>query len=181
MFFFPDFSYFYLDLTTSGSYNISTHELDWVSNNEKSRWFLVMRIKKPPNNELNRLLQSANEAVTAFGQVPLYSQPQSQPSVPAQSFTTKARHAKPKFMLKKSPVVGPNPIIDQSSSFHISIGWSLGSPSAEILSSTPSKYQLDSRNPPEFQFQVKAIKLKIGNSVTSISLFSKIETSNGIF
>lgn len=152
-----------------------------MSNNEKSRRFLVMRIKKPPNNELNRLLQGANDAVTAFGQPPLYAQPESQPFVPAQAFTTKTRHPKPKFLTNKSPFVSQTPTIDQSLNFHISIGWSLGSPSAEKSSITPSKYQPDVQNPPEFQFQVKAIKLKIGNSVTSISLLSKTETSGGIF
>lgn len=165
----------------AGSFNISTHELDWVSNNENSRWFLVMRIKKPPINELNRLLQSANDAVTAFGQLPLYVQPESQPALLAKGFTSKARHSKPKFLLKKSAIVVPNPIIDQSSSFHISIGWSLGSLSAETSSSTPPKAQLSVKNSTEFQFEVKAIKLKIGNSVTSISLLSKMETGSGIF
>lgn len=140
-----------------------------------------MRIKKPPNNELNRLLQSANDAVAAFGQPSLYAQLESQPSVPTQGFTTKARHSKPKFLLKKSPTVGPNPIIDQSSNFHISIGWSLGCPSAEISSGTPTLHQLDTQSLPEFQFEVNSIKLKIGNSVTSISLVSKMENSSGIF
>ena len=168
----------------AGSFDVSTNELDWVSNNEKSRWFLVMRIKKPPNNELNRLLQSANDAVTAFGQPPLYAQPESQPSVPTQGFATKARHSrhsKPKFLLKKAPIFSPNPIIDQSSNFHISIGWYLGCPLAEISSATPPIHQLDTQNLPEFHFEVKSIKLKIGNSVTSISLLSKMETSSGIF
>lgn len=152
-----------------------------MGNTEKTRWFLVMRIKKHLNNELNRLLQVANDAVTAYGQLPLYTQPSSYPSVPAQGHKTRFRPPKHKFPLKKPPSITPTPIVDQSSNFHISIGWSLSPPSAEESKTTPSGKELDDPKAPEFQFQVKAVKLKIGNTVTSISLISKKETHAGIF
>ena len=49
--------------------------LDWVSNFEKNRWFLVLRVKAPDNNELNKLLHISNTVVQEYDQPPLYVEP----------------------------------------------------------------------------------------------------------
>ncbi|KUL82275.1 hypothetical protein ZTR_10767 [Talaromyces verruculosus] len=53
--------------------------LDWVSNTERTRWFLVLKLKKPTGDNLNRLLQISNRLLGAYNQPPLYAtKPQSQ-------------------------------------------------------------------------------------------------------
>lgn len=150
---------------------------------EKTRWFLVMRIKKPPNNELNRLLQVTNDVVTACGQSPLYVQHEPQaifPPVSARNPTThekKRQQAKLNSKYQESPLK-PSPKSDMSLNFHISIGWTLSAPS-EGSSSMRRTTKADNQMF-EFQLPVKALKLKIGNSVTSISLLPKTEMTSGI-
>jgi hypothetical protein len=139
-----------------------------------------MRMKKPPNDELNRLLRVTNRVVTAFGQSPLYGQPEwkARGSTAARRGSTifgkKRQQARNDRRLEESPLQS-SPNFDMSLNFHISIGWALSTPSEE--SST-----IKADNPfPEFRFTVKALKLKIGNSVTSIPFHSRTEATNGIF
>ena len=128
--------------------------LDWVANQDKTRWFLVIRIEKPPKDELARLLYVTNEVVQGFGQLPLYGAPHQPPLGTA-----------------------PRAQDDVSSSFHISIGWSLNTPSTD--SSVKLKDEVDARDI-AFHLLVSFIKVKIGNGVTAISLVSKVKTYNGI-
>lgn len=169
------------------SFDISTDGLGWVANEAKNRWFLVLRIKKPANDELNRLLQVVNEVVTAFGQSPLYAEQheisQSMLSLAparASSYTTlhQKRPQQAKSDLKyKVPSFKTYPVLDLSSSFHFSIGWALSAP----LEDLNTKGDVGGGGQvSESQVSVKAIKLKIGNSVTSLPLLSKMEFSGGI-
>jgi hypothetical protein len=139
-----------------------------------------MRIKRPPMNELNRLLQVANGVATAFGQTPLYIQPESglgflaTPSGGSNNQEKKHQQAKHNSNL---PLQSKSNF-DVSSNFHISIGWALNAPSED--SCIRRNIEAASRIS-EFQITVKALKLKIGNSVSSISLLSKTETTTGLF
>lgn len=135
-------------------FNLCVRGLDWVANQEKTRFFLVIRIEKPPVNELERLLNVTNGVAQRFGQLPLYGEPKQLPS----GFALQSRD-------------------DVASSFHISIGWSLNSPSNE--SSAELKNRIDVRDI-FFQLHVSSIKVKIGNGVTAIPLASKVEIFNGI-
>lgn len=128
--------------------------LNWVANQEKTRWFLVIRIEKPPENELARLLYVTNEVAEGFGQLPLYGEPQQ--------------------LLSGTAPRGQD---DLSSNFHISIAWSLNPPSND--SSVKLENEIDARDI-AFQLHVSSVKVKIGNGVTAIALASKVETSNGI-
>jgi len=47
--------------------------LEWVANNDRTRWFLVLRASHGGNTELPRLLQLTNSTFAVFGQPPLYS------------------------------------------------------------------------------------------------------------
>lgn len=44
----------------------------WVSNADRSRWFLVVGLEPPPGNELNRLLHACNQVAEAWGMPRLY-------------------------------------------------------------------------------------------------------------
>ena len=63
-----------------------------------------------------------------------------------------------------------------SSSFHISIGWTLAAPTQDmrqILNTTGISFQA-------VKVEVNTVKVKIGNGITAISLASKIDDSNKI-
>lgn len=71
---------------------------------------------------------------------------------------------------------GPSNDVDMSPSFHISIGWTLDAPTQglrERLAATCIDFQA-------IKIDVNTVKVKIGNSITAISLAAKIDTSNKI-
>ncbi|KAL1609275.1 poly(U)-specific 3'-to-5' RNA exonuclease [Nothophoma quercina] len=81
--------------------------LKWVSNFERNRWFLVLGIKKPAHNELNRLLSACNEAARKCGHPALYSGGKGDGP-----------------MENNSPTLGPDlkrDKVDRSDNFHVSI------------------------------------------------------------
>ena len=54
-------------------FHVHLDGLDWVSNYEKTRWFLVLHVGKPEGDHLNRLLGLTNQTLGLFGQPPLYA------------------------------------------------------------------------------------------------------------
>ena len=71
---------------------------------------------------------------------------------------------------------GPSNDIDMSSSFHISIGWTLGAPTQglrERLKTTSIDLQA-------IKIDVHTVKVKIGNGITALSLAMKVDNSNKI-
>ena len=154
---------------------------EWVANYEKTRWFLVLKLDRASQDGLNKLLHLSNQTVTDFGQPLLYTDsPQS--SADGQSRKRKAgnggrskgttRAAAPSSMGRS----GPSNDMDMSSSFHISIGWTLGAPAESLkerLNTTGIDFQA-------IKVDVNTVKTKIGNGITAISLATKIDTLNKI-
>lgn len=89
-------------LTLASRFDITLGSLEWVSNYEKTRWFLVLHAQKPPNDDLNRLLKLSNRCLASFGQPPLY---------------------------EKTPQISGAE--DYSQCFHISLAWALTEPSSD--------------------------------------------------
>ncbi|KAF4220510.1 hypothetical protein CNMCM8980_001170 [Aspergillus fumigatiaffinis] len=58
------------------AFSVNPYSLDWVSNYEMTRWFLVLRATKPAKDNLNRLLGLSNRSLAHFGQPPLYADTQ---------------------------------------------------------------------------------------------------------
>ncbi|KAK5353046.1 poly(U)-specific 3'-to-5' RNA exonuclease [Exophiala xenobiotica] len=48
-------------------FNVQATGLDWVANYERSRFFLVLKLSRPSNNDLNRLLSASNAAARKLG------------------------------------------------------------------------------------------------------------------
>lgn len=156
--------------------------LEWVANYEKTRWFLVLKLEKPPQNGLNKLLHLSNQTVTDFGQPPLYTD-SLQSSTDGQSRKRQAGNgsrskgitgAAASSSMTRS---GPSTDIDMSSSFHISIGWTLGAPThglRERVDATGIDFQT-------IKVDINTVKAKIGNGITAISLATKIDTSRRMF
>ena len=69
-------------------FEVAFSSLDWVPNFEKNRWFLVLRVKVPENNGLNKLLHVSNTVVQEYGQAPLYVEA---------SPRTAPKHKRPRF------------------------------------------------------------------------------------
>lgn len=161
-------------------FELSLRKLSWVSNNEKTRWFLVMHASKPRMNELNRMLKISNVVVQKFMNLPLYTEPQSSfglgPSRKLHENAHARHHRASPYSYSPSRGSQPEIIPDESSHFHVSIAWSLVRPPEESIT------WLDSRTDEDFNFcfAVSSIKVKIGNAVTAIALPSKLEISNGI-
>lgn len=139
---------------------------DWVANEEKNRWFMVLRIAQSTTLELVQLLGISNGVVAKFGQRPLYHEHQ--------------QISYPPNVLNEDPATKANKIerldpIPQSmaSQFHISIGWSL-KPLPNHTETLRNMSTLDDRM---FQFDVSTVKVKIGNEVIAFSLLSEVDNT----
>lgn len=54
-------------------------DLIWHANEDRTRWFLVLRLRRPANDELRKLLNSCNDIALAFGQPLLYDAQKPEP------------------------------------------------------------------------------------------------------
>lgn len=155
--------------------------LEWVANYEETRWFLVLKLERPPQNGLNKLLYTSNQTVTDFGQPPLYID-LLQSSNSGQSRKRQAGYrgqsTETIVAAASGSMTGPGPStdIDISSNFHISIGWTLSAPTQglrEGINTTGIDFQA-------INVEINTVKAKIGNGITAISLARKIDTTNRI-
>lgn len=143
---------------------------DWIANEEKNRWFMVLRVAQSTTHELAQLLRISNGVVTKFGQRPLYEEHQ---QILYSSYGLNEDSAtKVKTINNLAPI--PQRM---ASHFHISIGWSLQSPPTQT-EKLQNMFALDNGM---FQFDVSTVKVKIGNEVIALSLLSGVDnTSNRI-
>ena len=131
--------------------------LKWVSNFERNRWFLVLGIKKPAHNELNRLLSACNEAARKCGHPALYSGGKGDGP-----------------MEDNSPTLGPDlkrDKVDRSDNFHVSIAWNLIEPDPEWVSLIKSMDVDKYIHTSQVSFDV--VKARVGNVVHNIELRSR--------
>lgn len=162
-------------------FEVSVTGFDWVSNDEKTRWFLVMRLNRAPQDGLNELLRLSNKTVHDFGHPPLYakSKPPSDVKQPPSSMLGQRLGFKKvtKSSLHSSlshPKASQD--VDLSSSFHISIAWALSAPTQDLV----VKLHNASHDYKVMRIGIDTVKIKIGNNVTSVSLASRLDTSNRI-
>ncbi|RVX72504.1 hypothetical protein B0A52_03694 [Exophiala mesophila] len=125
------------------SFQTHTLGLKWVSNKDKTRFFFVLILSRPENDQLNLLLEKCNAVARHFGLEPLYHIRQSH-----------------------DPAISPShrDSTDQTGSFHISIGWTLSEPSEQ------EKVHVSQAICPRLTITFSQLKLKIGNSITDIPL-----------
>lgn len=118
-------------------------ELKLVSNQTKTRTFLVIRVCSPENDELNRILEACNRVVAAHGYTPLYT----------------------------GTAASKN--LDVSDCFHLSIAWVLGhdSLSPELQSHLNKTWNTHAGHIcQKIEVPVNTICFKIGNVVHAIGL-----------
>ncbi|KAI9835725.1 MAG: hypothetical protein M1819_001902 [Sarea resinae] len=177
-------------------FNVTPKSLDWVANYEGTRWFLVLRLEKPANDSLNRLLYLSNNALASFHQPPLYADPNDFSA----SQIREQRASRGRASLRgrggrggrgRSSVNGGEPVrslqptekkIDFSSHFHISLGWSLNTPSPELQkrTRTVNLTTLLDHDSSGVDIRFDAVKAKIGNAVTVVPLPTKPEEGGGL-
>jgi hypothetical protein len=157
-------------LTMIPSFEVSVTGLGWVANNEKTRWFLVMHLDRAPQDGLNQLLRISNRVARSFGQLPLYAEPQ-----PSFGLPSAKRRNGPTDSASSRKVASSISNTDMSSSFHISIGWTRTPPSQDLVDALDRVTELK-----EIKVDVRTVKAKIGNTITSIPLTSKVDVSNSI-
>ncbi|KAJ6086786.1 hypothetical protein N7467_005700 [Penicillium canescens] len=133
-------------------FEILPDTLDWASNYDETRWFLVLRVQKPAHDGLNGLLNLSNTALARFDQPPLYA---------ASSHKNSQNCALPRED-KDSTLLG-----DYSNCFHISLAWSLSRPTAKDRERVAG---IDLRALRERRIAFDSVKAKIGNNVVSIPL-----------
>ncbi|KAJ0414289.1 U6 snRNA phosphodiesterase Usb1 [Aspergillus carlsbadensis] len=129
-----------LETSDISPFDIQIGSLDWVSNSEKTRWFYVLRVKRPDQDYLNQLLQISNGSLGVFGQPPLYES------------TLELEAETPK---------------DYTEYFHVSVAWSLQEPSVKGRDNMDS---IALQRLVTLKIQFDSVKAKIGNYVSSIPL-----------
>lgn len=157
------------------SFNVSFADLNWVPNFENTRWFLVLKIQRPESNGLNKLLHVCNVVVQEHRQPPLYSK-----STINESDSVKRTPGKRRTANSNAPSMWKN-IEDLSPAFHISIAWTLTTPSPELLESTKSVKQDHLNKLKQISVVVDEIKAKVGNVVTNMPLPKSVSLGEGLF
>ncbi|KIX98726.1 uncharacterized protein Z520_05187 [Fonsecaea multimorphosa CBS 102226] len=127
-------------------FTVQVSGLDWVANHDKTRFFLVLKLMKPGDDELNRLLSICNAAARQFDLPRLYEERCDTP--------TRNRSQSSRKIMRE--------MTDKSDAFHISIAWTLDEPDnqtrQELIRLVDDKLRASKVGFP-------LLKLKIGNSV----------------
>ena len=129
---------------------VEVARLNWVANHDKTRFFLVLKLSKPNNDELNILLSICNEATQQLGLPQLYEHQRDSP-----------------LDLDPRPKIQAQGMTDKSDAFHISIAWTL-----EDLGGRGKQSLMDIADDQLGGLKVSfsLLKLKIGNSVIDLPL-----------
>lgn len=137
-------------------------DLSWHSNENSTRWFLVLRLQPSPNAELRRLLEVCNALARDFKQPLLY----------------------------ENCVETSKPEVSEGDPFHISIGWSLQPPASKDVSKGSQRRRVslggDSGVPydmlsklSEIEIPFIDVKVRIGQDVHTIPLKSRRQSNVG--
>lgn len=132
----------------------------------------MLRVKPPPNDELNRLLHTVNTVVEDHGQPPLYAAARTmRPS----SYSAKSRRLS---MQSKS---NDEDLEDFSKAFHFSIAWTLKVPTEDLLQVTSSISRESEAALASISVNVGEIKNKVGNVVHKLDLVTKEVGGGNLF
>lgn len=134
--------------------------LKWVPNFERNRWFLVLGIEKPVQDELNRLLQACNEAARKCGHSELYVGGHGDGPVESEAISSGVEGKEDGRDAAKET--------DRSDRFHVSIAWNIEEPDPEHVSRIRAFDVTEFIGPPVASFDM--VKARIGNVVHSIDL-----------
>ncbi|KAE9983251.1 hypothetical protein EG327_005553 [Venturia inaequalis] len=149
-------------------FTVEYSKLEWYPNHDKTRWFLSLSVAAPKQNDLNKLLDACNQAASSMRQPKLYV-PNDNEEI-STSISKKQKISNLDTNDEKATTTNLPPIPDCSDFFHVSLAWSLSPQklNAEELSSDASISALNN-----LSTTFEAVKIKIGNVITPISLDPK--------
>jgi U6 snRNA phosphodiesterase len=124
------------------SHSTNVQNISWVSNSERTRWFLVLRLSRPDNDDLNRLLGACNGCAQRFELAQLYT--------------------------GRNDAKGDKD--DYDSNFHISIAWTVRRPQGTTSESWADALRRGVEVALQDRIAFNTVKLKIGNAVEDIPL-----------
>jgi hypothetical protein len=143
-------------------FGIRFSKVAWYPNYERSRWFMSLGAAKPNGDELNRLLQVSNQVCHTNQQPELYV-PMKDDRKNSELQSKKQKVSLAQRLPDVSSTSSGQP--DYSDSFHISLAWSL---EAQTLSTADSQAVPEELQTLSVNFD--RVKVKIGNSITSLPL-----------
>lgn len=146
-----------------GSFRVKLSGLHWVSNHERTRWFLVLRCEQPEGDVLDRLLRWANGVCASFGLDQLYVESK------AKDASTGKRRRKSNDAWNREMQDG-DVTYDFGDRFHFSIAWLLQEPGSVASLLDDAKIQHILALVQQIEVNINNVKVKIGNVVTSLSL-----------
>lgn len=165
-----------------GTFKVSFSDLKWVANREKNRWFLVLIIKRPHGNELNGFLARCNQAAKSFDLPGLYEGEgdleELEESTRVESTTLSQSSGDTEARRRYRDY----DVLDRGDCFHFSIAWTLESPSqfGNERESGGVNIQANSlKGMLNMEAAINAVKLKVGNSITSLPLSQPKEQGGG--
>lgn len=139
-----------------------------------------MRIQKPEFDSLNKLLHVCNTTVQDYGQPPLYAKAST--TATSGNTTKSPKWPKQETSKNRSSVKAYwSNLQDVSEAFHISIAWTLGSPSKDLLALTESVATDYFQDVAQTCVNIQEIKAKVGNTVTNMPLHTNIQEATGLF
>ena len=157
----------------SRRFEIFVKSLEWVRNDEGTRWFLVLLLEEPLHGGLKKLLRFSNTTAQSYGQLPLYEKECSQKR---RAKTLGAPKDRQPLSSSTSHLQAATYDDAEISSFHISVGWTLKAPSPPLIERLGT-FVNDVRG---LEVPVNAVKIKIGNAISVIPLTQKVEIANRI-
>ena len=135
------------------AFEVVPRALRWVSNFDESRYFLILTLTKPANNELQRLLTACNRIVKEYNLQELYAADQA------------GSVGVPTSQKAEEECLSTTTKFQDDDKFHISIGWTLQTPEIfEYLESSYPGYIAS------LGIEFSTAQLKIGNQITAIHL-----------
>ncbi|KAL8852888.1 MAG: hypothetical protein Q9221_002264 [Calogaya cf. arnoldii] len=164
-------------------FTVALDGLHWVANYEANRWFLVVQLKKPPGDQMNKLLRASNRVALNLNKPVLYvSQNSSAARIAVHkrhSSSTKQRGSKTSSSYSIGDVQEPNSYLyeDMSDHFHISIAWTLQDRNG---SSDGGTVDIGSQGAIKLDLGIDTVKAKIGNAIVVLPLALKAAETNGI-
>ena len=148
------------------SFTTRLEQLQWHPNEDRTRWFLVLRVADE-NDELMKLLRACNSVADTYGQPRLYEEHGHSHSKHKQG--VQMNQDRDSQAAKKK--------------FHISIAWSLQRPSESGVTNA-GKSIGDGTDLPSSVRSLRVgfgeVKVRIGQDVTSLSLDRKRRRSSGV-
>ncbi|KAF9735967.1 hypothetical protein PMIN06_002510 [Paraphaeosphaeria minitans] len=141
--------------------------LKWVPNYDRSRWFLILGIEKPAQDELNRLLHACNDAAEQCGHPPLYVGGKGDGPM-EDNDTIDIANKRTKSVQDENTTEKAKSTIDRTQNYHVSIAWNLSEPDPEWITLAQDVDVYRFIESPQTPFE--AVKAKVGNNVVNIEL-----------